>query len=68
MSGFIDPHASDRARIERLEVLIDQALKQIGLDWMSPEVRAIYDDLTSDDPARIHRARVALAKQKSPDD
>jgi hypothetical protein len=60
MSGFIDPQESEHRRLDRLDVLIDEALRHIGLDALSPEARAIYDDLNSVDAARVARARAAL--------
>lgn len=66
MSGFIDPHP-DRPRIDRLEVLLTVLLRHVGLDALSPDARAIYDDLNSDDTARIARARESLHREFAAD-
>lgn len=55
--GFIDPGAEDRRRLDKLDGLIDLLFDHVGLNVLSPNARAVYDDLTSDDPARIARAR-----------
>jgi hypothetical protein len=60
VNGFIDPQESEHRRLDRLDVLIDAALRHIGLDALSPEARAIYDDLNSVDAPRVARARAAL--------
>lgn len=68
MSGFIDPDAHDQRRIDRLEVLMEEALRHTDIvSAMSSEARAIYRDLLCEDPARVARARARIQQQMAAD-
>lgn len=62
MNGFIDPDAGRDRRIDRLEALVDLLLPTISLDVLSPEVRAVVEDLTSGDRDRVARGRAAYRR------
>ena len=59
MSGFIDPNAPTDRRIERLELLVTEILREWDTSMLSPEARAELDDLASGDE---HRRRHSLLR------
>lgn len=56
MSGFIDPSAPHDRRIERLELLMTEVLKEWDTVVLSPEARSELESLMSGDEGRRHRA------------
>jgi hypothetical protein len=54
--GFIDPDQPTRERIDRIEILITEALSQLTIEDLSPEAQAILADLRSVDEVRRERA------------
>lgn len=57
MSGFIDPQQPIDDRLDRLEALIDEALRQLPISALSPEAQRLHADLTSSNAMRQERAR-----------
>lgn len=67
MSGFIDPVEPIRARLDRIDMLLTEALRHIGPDALSPTARAVYEDLMSEDATRQERARRIVQQQMAAD-